>query len=230
MLLVEQSLKLDELAESLRTGVVEKRLRKQCNQLSHLARTLKWYIIWLLKYNDILPAERVRWYNKRLERIPRQWSIELWSHCVWQKTQCTQFSEVGTYTLTEMHMKMNTSSWSGHYKLPIKYRIAKVTAKKTTAPKSPMRESMDHTAKVQMKAPARIVTSTAARKIPIPCHENEYIQQGHIYLWCLQSLWPHSRYCVGQKHMSQHLEPRIRQRRNGTDYETLLIASRAFSM
>ncbi|KAH7868675.1 uncharacterized protein C8R40DRAFT_1074645 [Lentinula edodes] len=35
------SLKLDELAESLRTGVVEKRLCKQCNQLSHLARTLK---------------------------------------------------------------------------------------------------------------------------------------------------------------------------------------------
>ncbi|KAJ3876917.1 hypothetical protein F5051DRAFT_429411 [Lentinula edodes] len=39
MLLIEQSLKLDELA--LHPGVVEERLQKQCNQLCNLARTLK---------------------------------------------------------------------------------------------------------------------------------------------------------------------------------------------
>ncbi|KAJ3875417.1 hypothetical protein F5051DRAFT_430585 [Lentinula edodes] len=41
ILLIEQSLKLNELAGNLRSGVVERRLCKQCNQLCDLTRTLK---------------------------------------------------------------------------------------------------------------------------------------------------------------------------------------------
>ncbi|KAJ4492375.1 hypothetical protein C8R41DRAFT_919930 [Lentinula lateritia] len=40
VLLIEQSLKLDELAGNLHTGVAERHLRNQCKQLCHLARSL----------------------------------------------------------------------------------------------------------------------------------------------------------------------------------------------
>ncbi|KAJ4468449.1 hypothetical protein C8J55DRAFT_492447 [Lentinula edodes] len=113
MLLIEQSLKLDELAGNLHPGVVEERLRKQCNQLCNLARTL----------NTTVSKGSKRW-NKYIDRA-----------------------------------KLIQNN----------YRIPKVIAKKTAAPKSPMREIIDHTTKVQMKVPARTVASTAACKITIPC-------------------------------------------------------------
>ncbi|KAH7872847.1 uncharacterized protein C8R40DRAFT_1071481 [Lentinula edodes] len=113
MLLIEQSLKLDELAGNLHPGVVEERLRKQCNQLCNLACTL----------NTTVSKGSKRW-NKYIDRAK-----------LIQNNYC----------------------------------IPKVIAKKTAAPKSLMREIIDHTTKVQMKVPARTVASTAACKITIPC-------------------------------------------------------------
>ncbi|KAJ3731382.1 hypothetical protein DFJ43DRAFT_1040147 [Lentinula guzmanii] len=40
-------------------------------------------------------------------------------------------------------------------------------------PKSPIKEQINHTVKVQMKAPARIVTSTAACKVVLFCQNND---------------------------------------------------------